>query len=72
MPIVSSLAAIIIGSFFYLIWPPIQNGLVVAGEQIAQMGSLGTFYMVFIAFNRCCWTTPHHLPFVLVYIFRWY
>lgn len=43
IPIVSSLAAIIISSVFYLIWPPIQNGLVVAGEQIAQMGSLGTF-----------------------------
>lgn len=48
IPIVSSLAAILIGSFFYLIWPPIQNGLVIAGEQIAQMGSLGTFLYGFL------------------------
>lgn len=48
IPIISSLAAIIIGSFFYLIWPPIQNGLVVAGEHIAQMGSLGTFLYGFL------------------------
>ena len=48
IPIISSLAAIIIGSFFYLIWPPIQNGLAVVGEHIAQMGSLGTFLYGFL------------------------
>ncbi|WP_461202940.1 PTS transporter subunit EIIC [Enterococcus sp. N342-3-1-2] len=48
IPIISSLAAIVIGAFFYLIWPPIQNGLVIAGEQIAQMGSLGTFLYGFL------------------------
>ncbi len=31
-----------------MIWPPIQNGLVVAGEHIAQMGSLGTFLYGFL------------------------
>ena len=48
IPIVSSLTAILIGSFFYLIWPPLQNGLVIAGEQIAQMGSLETFLYGFL------------------------
>lgn len=43
IPIVSSVAAIIIGAIFYFIWPPIQSGLVVTGEYIAQLGSFGSF-----------------------------
>lgn len=43
IPIISSLVAILIGSIFYVIWPPIQNLLVVFGEHIAKMGSIGTF-----------------------------
>lgn len=43
IPIVSAFAAIAIGSIFYLIWPPVQNLLVVFGERIADMGSIGTF-----------------------------
>lgn len=43
IPIVSSLVAIVLGVIFYMIWPPIQNMLVVLGEQIAQMGSFGSF-----------------------------
>lgn len=48
IPIVSSFAAILIGCFFYLIWPPIQDVLVVAGHQIAKMGSIGTFFYGFL------------------------
>lgn len=48
IPIVTSLVAIVIGSVFYLIWPPIQNGLVVVGQHIAQMGSIGTFFYGFL------------------------
>lgn len=48
IPIVSSFAAIILGAFFYVIWPPIQNGLGTLGENIAQMGSLGTFLYGFL------------------------
>lgn len=48
IPIVSSFAAIIIGSFFYIIWPPIQDALVVAGNHIADMGSIGTFFYGFL------------------------
>lgn len=47
IPIVSSFAAIIIGSIFYLIWPPIQGALVILGEKIAAMGSIGTFFYGF-------------------------
>ncbi|HEM2786184.1 TPA: PTS transporter subunit EIIC [Streptococcus suis] len=43
IPIISSFAAITIGSIFYIIWPPIQNLLVDFGEAIAEMGSFGTF-----------------------------
>lgn len=43
IPIISSFAAIAIGSIFYIIWPPIQNLLVDFGEAIAEMGSFGTF-----------------------------
>ncbi|WP_207941384.1 PTS system, glucose-specific IIB component [Enterococcus sp. DIV2402] len=48
IPIISSFAAIILGAFFYIIWPPIQNGLGILGENIAQMGSLGTFLYGFL------------------------
>ncbi|HEM3492463.1 TPA: PTS transporter subunit EIIC [Streptococcus suis] len=43
IPIISSFAAIAIGSVFYIIWPPIQNLLVDFGKAIAEMGSFGTF-----------------------------
>lgn len=48
IPIVSSFAAIFLGAFFYLIWPPIQDGLTTLGENIAEMGSLGTFLYGFL------------------------
>ncbi|NQK04038.1 PTS transporter subunit EIIC [Streptococcus suis] len=43
IPIISSFAAIAIGSIFYIIWAPIQNLLVDFGKAIAEMGSFGTF-----------------------------
>lgn len=47
IPIVSSLIAIVLGAIFYLIWPPIQDLLVIVGEQIAKMGSIGSFFYGF-------------------------
>ncbi|MBP2622697.1 PTS transporter subunit EIIC [Streptococcus oricebi] len=47
IPIVSAFAAIFIASAFYLIWPPIQGGLVVLGQKIAAMGSIGSFFYGF-------------------------
>ena len=38
IPIISSLAAIVIGAIFFIIWPPIQSGLTSAGYAIAKMG----------------------------------
>ncbi|MDO5735453.1 MAG: PTS transporter subunit EIIC [Propionibacteriaceae bacterium] len=48
VPIVTSFSAIIVGAFFYLTWPPIQNLLVSAGEGIAGMGAIGTFFYGFL------------------------
>ena len=48
IPIITSLVAILIGSFFYMIWPPIQDGLVIVGHKIAGMGSIGTFFYGFL------------------------
>ncbi|MFC6181379.1 PTS transporter subunit EIIC [Lactiplantibacillus daowaiensis] len=48
IPIVSSFAAIILGAIFYMIWPPIQGWLVIAGKEIATLGSFGTFLYGFL------------------------
>lgn len=43
VPIVTAFAAIFVGTLFFLVWPPVQNALVGAGEGIAGMGAFGTF-----------------------------
>lgn len=48
IPIVSSIAAIFIGVVFFLIWPPIQQGMTTIGEAVAEMGSIGTFLYGFL------------------------
>ncbi|KAA9297963.1 MULTISPECIES: PTS transporter subunit IIABC [Aerococcus] len=47
IPIVSAIAAIFLGSIIYVIWPPIQEAMVGLGEQIAAMGSIGSFFYGF-------------------------
>ncbi|EST03165.1 PTS transporter subunit IIABC [Lactobacillus crispatus] len=48
VPIISSLAAIVIGAIFFIIWPPIQGWLTSAGYAIAKMGSFGSFLYGFL------------------------
>lgn len=48
IPIVASFVAIFMGCLFYVIWPPIQSLLTGIGQQIAQMGSFGTFCYGFL------------------------
>lgn len=48
IPIISSLAAIVIGGIFFVIWPPFQSGLTNAGYAIAKMGSFGSFLYGFL------------------------
>lgn len=69
IPIVSSLAAIVIGSVFYVIWPPIQNLLVVFGEKNCGYGEHRNILVRFLfTSDRSSRAAPHHLPNVLVYI----
>lgn len=48
VPIVTSFAAILVGALFFLIWPPIQAGMVAAGTAIASWGPVGTFFYGFL------------------------
>ncbi len=48
VPIVTAFAAIFVGLVFFLIWPPIQSGMVAAGTAIASWGPVGTFFYGFL------------------------
>ena len=48
VPIVTAFAAIFVGLFFFLVWPTFQGWLVSAGESIAKMGAIGTFFYGFL------------------------
>lgn len=48
VPIAVSLAAIPLGALFFLVWPPVQQALVGAGESIAGLGAFGTFLYGFL------------------------
>lgn len=48
VPIVTSFVAIFVGVFFFVVWPPLQRWIVVAGEAIAKMGPIGTFFYGFL------------------------
>ncbi|TWT28588.1 PTS glucose transporter subunit IIBC [Corynebacterium canis] len=48
VPIVTAGAAILLGTAFFLVWPPIQGLLVAAGEGMASLGYLGTFLYGFL------------------------
>lgn len=47
VPIISVLTAILIAITFYIIWPPIQNGLEIVGKWIANLGTVGSFFYGF-------------------------
>src|SRR6266704_2038232 len=42
VPIVTALAALVLGAIFGLIWPPIQGGINAVGQGIVGLGPLGT------------------------------
>lgn len=67
VPIVTSLAAIFVGAAFYLIWPPLQNLLVQAGNMIASAGAVGTFFYGFLM-RLCGAVGLHHM----IYPMFWY
>lgn len=67
VPIVTSLAAIFVGSLFYIIWPPFQQLLVRAGEIISAAGVVGTFFYGFLM-RLCGAIGLHHM----IYPMFWY
>lgn len=67
VPIITSIFAIIIGALFYLIWPPLQNLLVAAGNLIADAGVVGTFFYGFLM-RLCGAIGLHHM----IYPMFWY
>lgn len=67
VPIVTSLAAIAVGAAFFIVWPPLQNLLVVAGEAIAGAGIIGTFFYGFLM-RLCGAVGLHHM----IYPMFWY
>lgn len=67
VPIVTSVAGIVIGALFYLIWPPFQQLLVAAGEAIAAAGVIGTFFYGFLM-RLCGAIGLHHM----IYPMFWY
>ncbi len=44
VPIATAFAAIFVGAAFFLVWPPIQAGMIAAGTAIASWGPIGTFF----------------------------
>lgn len=67
VPIVTSIAAIVVGAIFYLIWPPMQNLLINAGNAIAGAGAIGTFFYGFLM-RLCGAVGLHHM----IYPMFWY
>ena len=67
VPIVTAFAGLFVGAMFFLIWPPIQNALVSAGEVIAGWGAIGTFFYGFLM-RLCGAVGLHHM----IYPMFWY
>ena len=67
VPIVTAFASIFVAAIFYLIYPPFQQGLVIAGEWIATLGPIGTFLYGFLM-RLCGALGLHHM----IYPIFWY
>lgn len=67
VPIITSLAAIVLGGAFYIVWPPLQGALVSAGTVIGATGPIGTFFYGFLM-RLCGAVGLHHM----IYPMFWY
>ena len=67
VPIVTSVAGIVIGALFYVVWPPVQQLLTMAGEAISAAGIIGTFFYGFLM-RLCGAIGLHHM----IYPMFWY
>lgn len=57
----------VVGTIFYIVWPPLQNLLVVAGQAIAGAAVIGTFFYGFLM-RLCGAVGLHHM----IYPMFWY
>lgn len=67
VPIVTSFAAIAIGTVFFIVWPPFQKMLIASGSYISQAGPIGTFFYGFLM-RLCGAVGLHHI----IYPMFWY
>lgn len=67
VPIVTSLAAILVGAGFYVVWPPLQNALIVTGESIAVMGPVGSLLYGFLM-RLCGAVGLHHMIYPMFWL----
>ncbi|MFI3226128.1 MAG: PTS transporter subunit EIIC [Clostridia bacterium] len=67
VPIATSFAAIFVGAAFFVVWPPLQNGLVVVGEAIAVMGVFGSFLYGFLM-RLCGAVGLHHMIYPMFWL----
>ena len=71
MPIATAFSAIFVEAIFFLIWPTFQNWVVSAGEHIASMGAVSTFFYGFLM-RLCGAVSLHHMvyPLLCLFIFK--
>lgn len=67
VPIITSLVGVLVGAFFFVIWPPFQNWLISTGDFIAATGPVGTFFYGFLM-RLCGAVGLHHM----IYPMFWY
>lgn len=67
VPIITTLAAIVLGCLFYVVWPPLQGLLTQAGQAISAAGVIGTFFYGFLM-RLCGAVGLHHM----IYPMFWY
>lgn len=67
VPIVTSLAAIFVGTFFYFVWPPFQTLLINSGEIISKAGPIGTLFYGFLM-RLCGAVGLHHMIYPMFWM----
>lgn len=67
VPIITSFVAILVGLFFFIVWPPFQQLLIKAGEGISKLGVVGTF-LYGMLMRLCGAVGLHHM----IYPMFWY
>lgn len=67
VPIATAIASIFVGAIFFIIWPTFQGWLVSAGESIADLGPIGTFFYGFLM-RLCGAVGLHHMIYPMFWL----